>query len=235
MVGTGSWLYSQRPRNRTPSHESIDDPAVARAFNRVATLPQMRLLRWYAIRRATKYMQRGEAADLGCGPGHLVFELARNAPDLHVTGVDLSDEMLEQAEVYARRAGIGERVAFRKGDVRDIPFSDNSLDLVMSTLSLHHWDEPVQVLNEIARVLRLGGSFLIFDLRRDLAMPFWLLLWFATRVVVPPELRCVNEPLGSRDAAYTPQEAIRMAQKSRLTGWQVTTGPLWLTIEGVTN
>ena len=88
------------------------------------------------------------------------------------------------------------------------------------------------VLDKIARVLRPGASFLIFDLRRDMAAPFWLLLWFVTRVVVPAALRRVNEPLGSRNAAYTSQEAARLAEQSRLSGWRVTRGPLWLTIEG---
>jgi hypothetical protein len=73
---------------------------------------------------------------------------------------------------------------------------------------------------------------LVFDLRRDTSAPFYLLLWFATRCVVPQVLRRVNEPLGSRNAAYTPQEAARLAGQSRLTGWRVTRGPLWLTIEG---
>jgi hypothetical protein len=42
----------------------------------------------------------------------------------------------------------------------------------------------------------------------------------------------VNEPLGSRDAAFTIQEAAHLAAQSRLSGWRVTHGPLWLTIEG---
>jgi hypothetical protein len=87
--------------------------------------------------------------------------------------------------------------------------------------------------------LRPGGSFLIFDLRRDMAAPCWLLLWFATHVIVPAALRQVNEPLGSCNASYTPQEAARLAAESlatqsRLSGWRVTCGPLWLTIEGTT-
>jgi hypothetical protein len=79
---------------------------------------------------------------------------------------------------------------------------------------------------------RSGGSYLIFDLRRDLAMPFWLLLWFAAHVIVPPALRRVNEPLASRDASYTPAETAHLANQSRLTGWRVTAGPLWLIVEG---
>jgi len=217
---------------RIPGREGLDDPAVAAAFGRVAAMPQMRLLRRYVARRAAGMARRGRAADLGCGPGLLVVELARRAPELFVTGVDLSDGMLAEAGGYARRAGLGGRVMFGKGDVRRLPFPDGFLDLVVSTLSLHHWRDPVAVLDEVARVLRPRGSFLIFDLRRDVVMPFWLLLWFVTNVVVPPALHRINEPMGSRNAAYTPQEAARLAGRSRLSGWRVTTGPLWLTIEG---
>ncbi len=225
-------VYGRRSRERVVSHEGLDDPDVAQAFNWVANTPQMRLLRWFTARRAVELMPRGDAVDLGCGPGHLVIRLARMAPDLQVTGIDLSDEMLVEAEKYARRSGLQDRIAFKKGDVARIPFPDSSLDLVVSTLSLHHWSDPVGVLDEIARVLRPGGSYLVFDLRRDMAAPFYLLLWFVTRCVVPGALRRVNEPLGSRNAAFTLQEAAHLAGQSRLTGWCVTHGPLWLTIEG---
>jgi len=224
--------YDRRARERVVSHEGMDDPEIARAFNRVARLPQMRLLRWYVARRAAAMVQAGQAADLGCGPGYLVAALAQAAPGLQVTGIDLSDEMLLEAESYARRFGLQERVAFKKGDVVNIPFPDASLDLVVSTLSLHHWSNPAAVLDEIARVLRPGGSFLVFDLRRDMSAPFYLLLWFATHCVVPRALRHVREPLGSRDASFTPQEAAQLAGQSRLTGWRIAPGPLWLTIEG---
>ena len=235
-------VYHRRSQERVVSHEGLDDPEVAQAFNRIATMPQMRLLRWFVARRAVAMVQAGQAADLGSGPGQLVIKLAQAAPDLHVTGIDLSDEMLVEAERYARRSGLEDRIAFKKGDVVQIPFPDDSLDLVVSTLSLHHWSDPVGVLNEIARVLRRpepaegrpGGSFLVFDLRRDVTAPFYLLLWFVTRCVVPKALRRVNEPLGSRDAAFTPEEAADLAGQSRLTGWHVTHGPLWLTIEGAT-
>ena len=88
------------------------------------------------------------------------------------------------------------------------------------------------VLDEVARIVRPGGAFLIFDLRRDMAAPFYMLLWFSTRFVVPQALRQVNEPLGSRDAAYTAQEARQLVEKSQLSGWRMVTGPLWLVIEG---
>jgi ubiquinone/menaquinone biosynthesis C-methylase UbiE len=232
LLFTAQRVYSRRARERVVSHEGLDDPEVAQAFNRIARMPQMRFLRWAVARRAAALQPAGQAADLGCGPGYLAVKLAQVAPGLHVTGIDLSDEMRLEAEQYARRCGLEARVGFQKGDVAHIPLPDASLDLVVSTLSLHHWSNPVGVLDEVARVLRPAGAFLIVDLRRDLGAPFYLLLWFATHCVVPRALRWVREPLGSRDASYTPEEATRLAGESRLTGWRVTRGPLWLTIEG---
>jgi len=233
-------IYRRRARERVVSHEALDDPAIARAFGLVARLPQMGLLRRLVARRAAAMAPAGHAADLGCGPGYLVVRLAQAAPGLQVTGIDLSAEMLAQAEMAAERAGLQSRVDFKEGDVARLPFPDGSLDLVVSTLSLHHWADPAGVLNEITRVLRppdpvagrAGGSFLVVDLRRDMAAPFYVLLWFATHCVVPRALRRVREPLGSRDASYTPREAAGLAAQSRLAGWRVTEGPLWLTIEG---
>jgi ubiquinone/menaquinone biosynthesis C-methylase UbiE len=233
-VVAAAWqVYRRRPLERSACAEELDDREVAHAFGRMARLPQFWLLRRIAIRRALALKQEGHAADLGCGPGDLVIELAHLAPGLHVTGIDLSPEMLAQAAARAEGSGVGDRVDYRPGDAQSIPFPDGSLDLVISTFSLHHWSAPVAVFDEIARVLRPGGAFVILDLRRDLAAPFYLLLWFATNVVVPAALRHVREPLGSRNASYTPQEAAELAARSRLRGWRVTPGPLWLTVEGI--
>jgi ubiquinone/menaquinone biosynthesis C-methylase UbiE len=232
LLVAGARVYSRRARERVASQEGLEDPEVARAFSRVARMPQMKLIRQFVARRAVQLVPRGEAADLGCGPGYLVVDLAQQAPQLRITGIDLSAEMLEEAEAAAERAGIRERAAFKLGDVDRIPLPDQSLDLVVSTLSLHHWSDPAPVLDEVARVLRLGGAYLIFDLRRDMAAPIYVLLWFATRAIVPAALRRAQEPLGSRNAAYTPQEAAELARKSALRGWRIASGPFWLAIEG---
>jgi ubiquinone/menaquinone biosynthesis C-methylase UbiE len=232
LAGLGARVYQRRTRERVSGWEGLDAPDVAAAFNWVSRFPQFALMRWLIARRAAAMQSEGQAADLGCGPGYLALELAHQAPGLRVVGIDLSDEMLAEAEAQALWRGADDRISFMKGDVRRIPLPDGSLDLIVSTLSLHHWGNPVEVLDEIDRVLRPGGSFLIADLRRDLAPPFYLLIWFATRVVVPRALKRVNEPLGSRDSAYTPEEAAALARRSRLTGWRITRGPMWLIIEG---
>jgi hypothetical protein len=49
---------------------------------------------------------------------------------------------------------------------------------------------------------------------------------------VPAGLRRANEPLSSRDAAYTPWEVAQLAEQSRLRGWRVSHDRMWLTMEG---
>jgi ubiquinone/menaquinone biosynthesis C-methylase UbiE len=232
LTHAGWLIYSRRPLERLPGTEELEDPEVSRAFNQIARTPQMRLLRWYAINRALSLLNTGRAVDLGCGPGYLVLELAERAPALQVTGIDLSGEMLVQARSSAQGSAVSSRVDYKTGDAANIPFPDGSLDLVLSTLSLHHWSDPVCVLDEIARVLRPGGAYMIFDLRRDMSPPGYLLLWFATNFIVPAALYRINEPLNSRNAAYTPDEAAQLAEQSNLKCWRIVRGPLWLTIEG---
>jgi ubiquinone/menaquinone biosynthesis C-methylase UbiE len=232
----GAWrVYDRRSRERIPGNEGIEDPQVSAGFEWVSGTPQMRWVRRYASAQAIELKDHGEAVDLGCGPGLLVIEMARQAPGLHVTGIDLSETLLADARETARQAGVAERVDFRLGNVEEIPFPDSSLDLVVSTLSLHHWSDPLKVLNEVHRVLKPGGAFYIFDLRRDLAPPFYLLIWLATQFIVPAALHRVNEPMGSRNASYTIQELIDLARQSNLGGGQATAGPLWVVLQGKKN
>ena len=232
----GLWrVFDRRSRERIPSQEGIEDPEVAIAFEWVTRMPQMRWIRHFVISQAAVMKDHGEAVDLGCGAGQLVIELARKAPGLHISGIDLSEKMIVDASQSAQQAGLKDRVEFRLGNVEQIPFPDQSLDLVISTASLHHWTDPVKVLNEVDRVLKPGGAFYVFDLRRDMALPFYLLIWFATQFIVPGALHRFNEPMGSRNASYTVQELAELSRQSRLGGGQVTTGPIWIVLAGVKN
>ncbi len=225
-------VYSRRSQERIPSQESIDDPEAAAAFEWVTRMPQMRWIHHFAISQAARLMDHGEAVDLGCGAGQLVMEMALKKPGIHVTGIDLSEQLLADARHSAQQLGLEERVDFRLGNVEAIPFPDQSIDLVISTASLHHWTEPVRVLNEIDRVLKPGGVYYIFDLRRDMAPPFYLLIWIATQFVVPAALHRINEPMGSRNSSYISQELADLVNQSRLRRAQVTTGPLWIILAG---
>jgi SAM-dependent methyltransferase len=104
--------------------------------------------------------------EVGCGPGRLSILLARRH-SLEVIGLDLDPAMVERARVNAARSARqdGREPAFLVGDVASLAFPDRSFDLVVSTLSMHHWADPTAGLSEIGRVLRPGGRALVWDFR----------------------------------------------------------------------
>ena len=75
----------------------------------------------------------GNLLEVGSGPGRLAVRLAREAPGMTLTGVDISDVMVELAARRAARAGLSERVRFEVGDVAVLPLSDEDVDGVVST------------------------------------------------------------------------------------------------------
>jgi SAM-dependent methyltransferase len=111
---------------------------------------------------------RPAIVDLGCGPGDLVVAISRRLRDARIVGIDVSASMLLWASRHATTDG---RLRFMVADAADLPFDDASVDLVVSTLSLHHWAEPSDAFAEIARVLRPGGVALIYDLGLIAATP----------------------------------------------------------------
>jgi SAM-dependent methyltransferase len=104
--------------------------------------------------------------EVGCGPGRLSIRLARQR-GLDVTGLDLDPAMVERARANADRLGNGDerRPSFLVGDAASLAFPDGSLDLVVSTFSMHHWADPTAGLAEIGRVLRPGARALVWDFR----------------------------------------------------------------------
>src|SRR5215203_1609506 len=106
----------------------------------------------------------GKVLEIGSGPGQLAVQLARPAPGITLTGVDISVAMVERAARRAAGTGLSERVRFEVGDVGALPLADEEFDGVVSTLSLHHWSDPASGLAEIHRVLKPGGEARIYDL-----------------------------------------------------------------------
>ena len=116
---------------------------------------------------AASEIQKGKILEVGPGPGFLAIEVALLSPELQVTGLDISETMIEIAVNNAKEHDVSERIEFRKGDASEMPFKNSVFDFVISSGSLHHWKEPIKVFNEIYRVLKEGKKALISDLRKD--------------------------------------------------------------------
>lgn len=128
-------------------------PLLGRLYRRVADDVAVELTSRGRNRKAT-------IVDLGCGTGELVVAISRRLRDARIVGLDSSPSMLLWANRHSTTDG---RLSFMTGDAAAMTFEDETVDLVVSTLSLHHWEEPANVLAEIARVLKPTGVALIYD------------------------------------------------------------------------
>jgi len=95
--------------------------------------------------------------DLGSGPGELTRMVAERLPGARMVGVEPAEVMRTMASARGGR--------FVDGRAEAIPLEDASVDLVVSTLSAHHWSDMPAALRELDRVLRPGAEAWIYDLR----------------------------------------------------------------------
>jgi ubiquinone/menaquinone biosynthesis C-methylase UbiE len=109
--------------------------------------------------------------DVGTGPGIVPRTIAAAHPELVLEGIDLSKEMIERATAATAAAATAAPVRFQVADVAALPFEDGSIDLVVSSISLHHWADPAAGLRDVVRVLRPGGQAWIYDFRPALRHP----------------------------------------------------------------
>ncbi len=101
--------------------------------------------------------------DIGCGPGYFTRMLAE-AVGLagSAVGIDAAPEMIDYARRKARRFS---NCHFEVGTAQSLPFAEGSLDVVVSSLMMHHLPVEIRLkaVGEMNRVLRLGGRLLLAD------------------------------------------------------------------------
>jgi ubiquinone/menaquinone biosynthesis C-methylase UbiE len=113
-------------------------------------------------------LRPGEAVlDIGCGTGTLAIEAQRRVGNAgRVVGIDPSSEQIARARAKAARRNVS--VEFQVGVIEQLAFPDQTFDVVLSTLMMHHLPASLkrQGLVEIARVLKPGGRLIIADFTR---------------------------------------------------------------------
>jgi SAM-dependent methyltransferase len=154
----------------------------------------------------------GRYLEIGPGPGVMTSTIARENSDVHITGVELSQDMVTIARDYVGRRGLEERVQFVVGDAMDTDLlqSLGQFNLIYSTLSMHHWENPKQVIRNLMNVLVDDGTLFIYDLRR-----VWWLYW----------IRADEGFFDSVRAAYLPGELREMLQQLNIADFEVKREP----------
>jgi ubiquinone/menaquinone biosynthesis C-methylase UbiE len=198
----------------------------------VATYDQMQRNQkergWGIAPQLIKYgITSGVALEIGHGPGYLGLEWLKATRNTRLTGIDISSEMTHLAERNAAEYGLSGRTTYQGGSGDLLPFGDNSFDAVFTNGSLHEWAHPVETFNEIWRVLKPGGTYVISDLRRDMNIFIQWFLWFQVK---PAYIRPYM--FSSIRAAYIPEELLKMAGSTNLKGATISSNWINLVLRG---
>jgi ubiquinone/menaquinone biosynthesis C-methylase UbiE len=106
--------------------------------------------------------ENDRAVDLACGPGTLALRFAKHVR--WICGLDFTPAILERARRTAEHEGLVDKLTFAIGDAQALPFADSSLDLAVTSYSLHHISDPARVVSEMSRVVKKGGRIGVIDI-----------------------------------------------------------------------
>ncbi len=113
--------------------------------------------------------------EVGCASGHLINEISKSFPKVKYTGVDIYDKAIKYAKL--KYPGI----EFKVADAQELPFKDNSFDLILNYETLEHVENPYKTLLELKRILRKKGTLVLaMDSGRLLFRIVWK-IWENTR------------------------------------------------------
>ena len=139
-------------------------------------------------RRVVREVRRGSPArvlDMATGTGDLAIELARRLPGVHVTGVDLSERMLAEAQRKVAQRGLTGRIDLRQGDAEHPAPEAGVFDAATVAFGVRNFGDLDAGLRGLAGALRPGGRIVILEFSRPRNRLFRALYEFYTRRILP--------------------------------------------------
>jgi len=136
---------------------------------------------------------KGNYLEIGAGSGVLAVEIAEKYQNISIKGVDVSPDLVSIANKYIEKKNLESRIKFISGNIENDKLLEElgKYDLVYSTFSLHHFENPEKAIKNLLKLVKDNGVLLIYDLKR-----VWWLYW------VPKQ----NGFFKSIRASYMPNE-----------------------------
>ena len=156
--------------------------------------------RFKLLKYVPKKKKHLKLVDLATGTGDQLFSLLKYRKNIsHAIGLDLSKNMLDVARKKAAKKEVCERSVFEHGDAQDIPLNPNCADLVTMSFGIRNVPDTVKCIQEMHRILEVGGKTLILEFSLPVIKPIKTLYLFYLRNILPP----IGNLLSKDSTAYT--------------------------------
>jgi demethylmenaquinone methyltransferase/2-methoxy-6-polyprenyl-1,4-benzoquinol methylase len=137
-----------------------------------------------AVAKISGYIKNPEIIDVATGTGDLAIEAAKLNP-LRITGIDISDKMLDLARLKIKNKDPEGRIEFMKCDSESICFKDGTFDVAMVAFGVRNFSDPIRGLSEMRRVIRPGGLVIVLEFSKPGGFIFKHLYNFYFRYLLP--------------------------------------------------
>jgi len=143
-----------------------------------------RIWRRKAIHIISRHYQNPEILDVATGTGDLAITAMRINP-IRVTGIDISQNMLEIGRSKICKKGFSGKIDLIQGDSEDIPFGDDLFDVSMVAFGVRNFSDPLKGLMEMSRVTRNGGMILVLEFSKPSGLLFRAVYNFYFTKILP--------------------------------------------------
>ncbi len=111
-----------------------------------------------------RFFNTARLLDVACGTADLSIDAARRYNQINITGIDFVHEMLEAGRQKIQKKGLGRRIVLMQSDALELPFCDNSFDVVAVAFGVRNMPNREKALKEMLRVAVPGGSVMVLEM-----------------------------------------------------------------------
>jgi demethylmenaquinone methyltransferase/2-methoxy-6-polyprenyl-1,4-benzoquinol methylase len=164
--------YNQQSTKKEQVEEMFDNIAPNYdLLNRVLSLGIDTIWRKKAI-RTIKKQQPTHLLDIATGTADLAIEANKMLNPDHITGIDISHEMLEYGRKKLEKQGLSDKISLVKDDSENLSFPDASFDVATASFGVRNFGDLDKGLSEINRVLEPGGQLIVLEFTKPVTFPF---------------------------------------------------------------
>lgn len=202
-----------RPKSQQV-REMFDNIAPAYDFmNRAMSLGIDRYWRRKAVDMLRK-QPHDTILDIATGTGDMAIMLAKRTSAEHITGIDLSENMIEIGRKKTERAGLDSRIGLQTADSLNLPFDDESFQCVTVAYGVRNFENLLQGYRSMFRVLRRGGTLTVIELSTPVSPLIRPLYRAYTRYIIPLAGRMVSKDV--RAYSYLPESIAAVPQREEM-------------------